>query len=611
MCGVAGWADFAGDAVQEQGQERDQAVLDAMVATMANRGPDGTGTWIGPHSALGQRRLAVIDVEGGSQPMTAAAGPGGPPVVLVHAGEVYNFRELRAELTGRGHRFGTGSDTEVILRAYLEWGEDCVERLDGMFGFAIWDQARETLLLARDRLGVKPLYYVPRPAGVLFSTEPKGLLAHPAFRPEVDEHMLPVLFNPRLALPGETPLRGLRELPPGHLLRVGRGGCHERRYWQLVAREHRDDLPATVRTVRELLAGAVRSQLVADVPVGTLLSGGLDSTVLTALATRDHSGPLSTFAVDFAGDERDFRPTVLRPERDAPYAAMAARHLGTDHHHVLLDPEAVARNTEAPLRARDLPTHGQFDGSAHLLFRAVRERVTVALSGEGADELFGGYPWLHRPDMIWRDTFPWLGDAPRLTDCLTPDVRARVRPREAELDRYATLRARVPRLPGEGRLDARMREVLFFGLHGPLAYLLDAADRLSMSVGLEVRVPFCDHRLLEYVWNIPWSMQACGGRDKSILRLAAEGLVPAGIVSRAKSGYPAMHTPAQDVLVRRQVRALAGDASSPLHGRLDRDRIRAVAAGTDDTMTHVSGAHFLAPLLEVDRWMRAYRLVIR
>jgi asparagine synthase (glutamine-hydrolysing) len=609
MCGVVGWVDFASEASQDSIQDR--AVLDAMVATMRNRGPDGAGTWLGQHAALGQRRLAVIDVKGGSQPMTASAGPDRPPAVLVHAGEVYNFRELRAELSGRGHQFVTRSDTEVVLRAYLEWGDSCVERLDGMFGFAIWDPARDTLLLARDRLGVKPLYYAPRPAGVLFGSEPKGLLAHPSFRPEADEQLLPVLLNPRLALPGETPLRGLRELPPGHLLRVDRDGCHEQRYWGLVSREHPDDLPATVRTVRELLADAVRKQLVADVPVGTLLSGGLDSTVLTALAAHDHDGPLSTFAVDFAGDERDFRPTVLRPERDAPYAALAAKHLGTDHHHVVLDPEAVARNTEAPLRARDLPTHGQFDGSAHLLFRAVRERVTVALSGEGADELFGGYPWLHRPEMIWRDTFPWLGDAPRLTDCLAPDVRARVRPREAELDRYATLRARVPRLPGEGRLDARMREVRFFGLHGPLAYLLDAADRLSMSVGLEVRVPFCDHRLLEYVWNIPWSMQTADGREKSILRLAAAGLVAADILIRAKSGYPAMHAPAQDAMVRRAVHALADDASSPLHGRLDGERIRAIAAGTDNTMTHVSGAHFLAPLLEVDRWMREYRLVMR
>jgi asparagine synthase (glutamine-hydrolysing) len=605
MCGVVGWLDFGRDL------SRERHVLESMVETMRDRGPDGAGTWIGRHVALGQRRLAVIDIDGGQQPMVATVGPHRQPVVLVYSGEVYNFRELRAELAGLGHEFTTRSDTEVVLRAYLEWGSSFVERLDGMFGFAIWDSVREELLLARDRLGVKPLYYAPLPDGALFASEPKGLLANPLFRPEVDEQALPILFNPRLALPGETPLRGLREVKPGHVVCVGRGGCHEYPYWRLVSREHTDDLPTTVSTIRELLEDAVARQLVADVPIGSLLSGGLDSSVLTALAARGHDGPLSSFAVQFVGDELDFRPTALRPERDAPYAMLTAKHLGTDHHDVVLDPAEVAAGMDAPLRARDLPTLGQFDSSAYLLFRAVRERVTVALSGEAADEVFGGYPWFHKPEMVWRQTFPWLGDAPRLADCLAPDVRARIGPHEAERDRYATLRAQVPRLPGEGRLDARMREVLFFSLHGPLAYLLDAADRMSMAVGLEVRVPFCDHRLLEYVWNVPWSMKVADGREKSLLRMAAGDLVPSEVCSRPKSGYPAMHDPAHDVEVRRAAGALTDDSSSPLHGLLDGDRVREIAAGTDSTMTHASGAHFLVPLLEIDRWMRAYQLAVR
>ncbi|GAA4614748.1 asparagine synthase (glutamine-hydrolyzing) [Actinoallomurus liliacearum] len=605
MCGVVGWLDFSRDLTRE----RD--VLAAMVETMRDRGPDGAGEWIGPHIALGQRRLAVIDIDGGGQPMAATAGPRRRPVVLVHSGEVYNFGELRAELAGLGHEFTTRSDTEVVLRGYLQWGASVAERLDGMFGFAIWDSTREELLLVRDRLGVKPLYYVPLPDGVLFASEPKGLFANPLFRPEVDEQMLPILLNPKLALPGETPLRGLHEVKPGHVVRIGRDGCREYPYWQLVSREHTDDLPTTVSSIRELLEDVVLRHLVADVPVGSLLSGGLDSSVLTALAARAHGGPLNSFAVQFAGDGTDFRPTALRPEQDAPYARLTAEHLGTDHHDVVLDPAAVAGGMDAPLRARDLPTLGQFDSSAYLLFKAVREQVTVALSGEAADELFGGYPWFHNPEMIWRQTFPWLGDAPRLADCLAPDVRARTKPHEAERDRYATLRAKVPRLSGEDGLDARMREVLFFSLHGPLAYLLDAADRMSMAVGLEVRVPFCDHRLLEYVWNVPWSMKVVDGREKSLLRMAAGDLVPAKVRTRPKSGYPAMHDPAHDAEVRRAVQALPNDTSSPLYGLLDGDRVREIATGTDNTVTHVSGAHVLVPLLEVDRWMRAYRVGLR
>jgi asparagine synthase (glutamine-hydrolysing) len=602
MCGVVGWLDFSRDLTRE----RD--VVARMVETMRSRGPDGAGMWVGPHAALGQRRLAVIDVAGGQQPMSATVGR--QPVVLVHSGEVYNFRELRTELMGLGHEFVTRSDTEVVLRSYLQWGASCAERLDGMFAFAIWDSARQELLLVRDRLGVKPLYYAPLPHGVLFASEPKGLLANPLFRPAVDEQALPILLNPRLALPGETPLRGLREVRPGHVVRIGRDGCRESAYWRLTSRPHTDDLPTTVRTIQELLERAVTRQLVADVPIGSLLSGGLDSTVLTALAARRHDGPLRSFAVQFAGDEEDFRPTALRPERDAPYAALAAKQLGTDHHDVILEPAEVGAAIDPPLRARDLPTLGQFDASTYLLFKAVRERVTVALSGEAADELFGGYPWFHNPAIVWRDNFPWLGDAPRLADCLAPDVRARLRLPENERDRYRTLRAQVDRLPGEHGLDARMREVLFFSLHGPLAYLLDAADRMSMAVGLEVRVPFCDHRLLEYVWNVPWSMKVADGREKSLLRMAAGDLVPSEVRTRRKSGYPAMHDPVHDREVRLAAQALTRDPSSPLYGLLDAERVDAVAAGTGDTMTHASGAHFLVPLLEVDRWLRTYRLSV-
>ncbi|WP_432048481.1 asparagine synthase (glutamine-hydrolyzing) [Streptomyces asiaticus] len=609
MCGVIGWLDFTRDMCRE----RD--VVDAMVDTMRDRGPDGTGTWFGPHVAIGQRRLAVIDIEGGGQPMVAAVGPHELPVALVHTGEVYNFRELRRELVGRGHRFDTACDTEVVLRAYLEWGVGCVERLDGMFAFAVWDGVREELVLARDRFGVKPLYYHPLPAGVLFASEPKGLLANPLFRPEVSEHALPILFNARLALPGETPLRDLYEVKPGHVVRVDRAGRHEYPYWRLVSWEHTDDLARTVGTVRRLLTEAVDRQLVADVPLGTMLSGGLDSTVLTALAVRSGrrggDGPMRSFTVGFAGDERDFRPTALRPDRDGPYALLAAKHLGTAHRDVTLDPRDVPSGVGPVLRARDLPTLGQFDGSNYLLAKAMREDVTVVLSGQAADEVFGGYPWFHREETVWGDTFPWLGNAPRLTDCLAPDVRRRIRPDETERDRYQTLRARVPRLPGETGLDARMREVLYFSLTGPLAYLLDAVDRIGMSVGLEMRVPFCDHRLVEYLWNVPWSMKVADGREKSLLRMAAEDLVPPEIRWRAKSGYPAMHDPAHDAEVRRAARAVADDDTSPLAGLLDADRVRAVAEGTDHTMTHVSGAHLLVPLVEVDRWLRAYGLGVR
>ncbi len=608
MCGIVGWIDFTRDLRQET------PTLRRMTDTMALRGPDAEGMWTGPHTALGHRRLSIIDLEGGTQPAVTSHGPHGEPVVLVYSGEVYNFRELRGTLAARGHRFETRSDTEVVLRAYLEWGAACVEHFNGMFAFAIWDATREELLLARDRIGIKPLYYHAYPGGILFASEPKGIFANPLLARVVEEESLPVLFNARLALPGETPLRGLREVRPGHLIRFSRSGCHEFPYWRLVSREHRDDLKTTVGTVRELLEDIVDRQLVADVPRSAMLSGGLDSTIMSALANRSLSrageGPLNTFSVEFVGDEDDFRPTELRPERDGPYARLAADHLGTRHHDIVLETGELLNALPAARRARDLPSLGQFDTSMYLLFKAIRNHSTVALSGEAADEIFGGYPWFHDERLIQRDRFPWIGNAPRLADCFTADLHRRVGPAEAENDRYSTLRSEVPRLPDESGLNARMREVMYFSLKGPLAYLLDRKDRMSMAVGLEVRVPYCDHRLIEYVWNVPWEMKNADGRWKSLLRLAFADILPQATLDRPKSGYPGTHDPAYDAEIMRSIDKILSDPDSPLHGVFDPQRVEDLTQTGSRTMTWLNASHLLLPILEVDAWMREYGVTL-
>jgi asparagine synthase (glutamine-hydrolysing) len=609
MCGIVGWVDFDRDLRHEQ------ATVVAMTDTMRQRGPDDGGVWHSVHAALGHRRLAVIDIEGGKQPFVSRPDPRERPTVLVYSGEIYNYRELRAELSSLGRHFHTRSDTEVLLRAYEQWGTGCVERLNGMFAFAIWDSEREQLTLARDRMGVKPLYYFPSPGGAVFASEPKGIMANPHFDSEVDIEDLPILLNARLGLPGETPLRGLREVKPGHVVVVDRSGCHEYPYWRLVSREHRDDLDTTVDTVRALLQDIVQRQLVADVPLSFTLSGGLDSTTITGLASRLResagSGRLTTYCVEFADDAQNFQPTELRPEVDAPYARIAARHLGTDHHAVVLHPHELTDALPAARQARDLPSLGHFDTSMYLLFESIRRNSTVALSAESADELFGGYPWYHNQELVARDQFPWLGDAPRLGDCLAPEVSARARPAEAEGDRYTTLRARVPALAGEDPLDARMREVLFFSLQRPLTHLLDRKDRMSMAVGLEVRVPFCDHRLVEYVWNIPWSMKNADGRWKSILRMAAQDIVPAETLQRPKSGYPGSHNPEHDEQVISSVRSVVRDPTSPLYGVFDERRVDELIARTGHTMTGFNTANVVLPIVETDVWMREYKVQLR
>jgi asparagine synthase (glutamine-hydrolysing) len=579
-----------------------------MTGTLSSRGPDGEGTWTSPHAAIGSRRLAVVDIPGGEQPMSARRCAGDEPVVLTYNGELYNATELRTELTVKGHAFSSRSDTEVVLRAYLEWGTGFTDHLTGIYAFGIWDEPREELILVRDHLGVKPLYYYTFPSGLLFGSEPKVFWRNPLFRPRVYEDALPILFNPRLAMPDETPLSGLRQVQPGHLVRVDRSGAHEAPYWRLVSWEHRDDEATTVTTVRELLEDIVAHQLVADVPVCALLSGGLDSSAVTALMAARQPSQLCSFSVDFTGASRDFRSTPLRPELDAPFAAAASRYIGTAHTEVLLDPADLASAIPMALAARDLPSLGQFDASMYLFFERIRKEFTVALSGEAGDEVFGGYPWFFDPATVHGDTFPWLGNGPRLTDYLAPDVRARIRPDDNERDRYRTLLARVPRLPGETGLQARMREVLFLSLQGPLVYLFDRKDRMSMAVGLEVRVPYCDHRLVEYVWNVPWAMKCSDGREKGLLRAAVSDVLPAEVLWRRKSAYPATFGAAYTQQVRRELEDIVSSRSSPLAGLIDADRIRALANSDRSLMAFADPLHLLLPLVEVDRWLRSYNL---
>ncbi|MGV9267502.1 asparagine synthase (glutamine-hydrolyzing) [Kitasatospora sp. NPDC003701] len=612
MCGITGWIDFERDLTARR------PVLDAMTRTQLCRGPDAGGAHLERHAALGHRRLAVIDPEGGAQPMTAEHD-GRVLAALTYSGEVYNHRELRAELEAAGHRFRTRSDTEVVLHAYLEWGEGLAERLNGMFAFALWDSRSEELLLVRDRMGVKPLHYHLTPHGVVFGSEAKAVLAHPDVRPVVDldglREMLAVTRTP-----GRTVYRGIAEVRPGHLVRVRRQGVSERRYWALEAREHTHSLDTTVATVRALLEDIVHRQLEADVPLCSLLSGGLDSSAVTAIAARAlrtaGAGPVRSFALDFTGQSEHFRADEVRSTPDGPYARMLARHVGADHSVIELSAAALTDPAQraAVLRARDAPGgFGDMDVSLLLLFRGVREESTVALSGESADELFGGYRWYHDPELVAADDFPWVGAVTQLGGTGTG-------PREQLLDRgligkldlheyrrarYREALAEVPHLPDADPVERRMREISYLNLTRFVCILLDRKDRMSMANGLEVRVPFCDHRLVQYVFNTPWAMKSFDGREKSLLRAAVRDLLPAGIAERAKAPYPVVQDPRYPALLRAELAELAADPGAPVLGLLDRRALTDALAPDTDPQSVRLGTDLA---LDLNAWLTEYRV---
>ncbi|MEU6284189.1 asparagine synthase (glutamine-hydrolyzing) [Streptomyces sp. NPDC047028] len=606
MCGITGWVSFDRDLTTEA------TTLQAMTETMACRGPDDRGTWAEGPAALGHRRLAIIDLPGGRQPMTARTPEG--TVALVYSGETYNYTELRRQLTDRGHRFTTDSDTEVVLRGYLEWGDAVAERLNGMYAFAIWDGRHDKLVMIRDRMGIKPFYCHPTPDGVLFGSEPKAILANPLARPRVGLDGLRELFV-LVKTPGHAVWDGMREVEPGTVVTVDRSGLTTRVYWSLQTRPHTDDRDTTIATVRELLDDIVRRQLVADVPRCTLLSGGLDSSAMTALAAGqlgEHGERVRSFAVDFVGQADNFIADELRGTPDTPFVHDVARLARTDHQDIVLDADSLADPAVRAqvIRARDLPAgFGDMDASLLLLFRAIRDQSTVALSGESADEVFGGYLQFFDEEARRADTFPWLASFGRHfgedAGILRGDVTKALDLPAYIADGYRTAVTGIQRLDGESDFEYRMRQICHLHLTRFVRALLDRKDRMSMAVGLEVRVPFCDHRLVEYVYNTPWSLKSFDGREKSLLREATADVLPRSVYDRVKSPYPSTQDPRYARALQDQAKDLLSRPSHRVFDLVDREKVQR-AADRDTPVSAQADRRGLERTLDLAGWLDQY-----
>ncbi|HEY3364448.1 MAG TPA: asparagine synthase (glutamine-hydrolyzing) [Symbiobacteriaceae bacterium] len=613
MCGITGWIDWDNDLTYHG------TTLEAMIAAIAHRGPDARGQSLSRHAALGHRRLTIIDPDGGAQPMTRRLGH--QIYTIVYNGELYNTPEVRRELAAAGHTPRTRSDTEVVLLAYMAWGPASLERLNGIFAFGIWDEAGQQLFLARDRLGVKPLFYAQRGNGLLFGSELKALLAHPAVPPEVDEDGLHEIFGLGPSrTPGHGVFKGVSELRPGCYLTFDRKGLQRRQYWSLVSRPHTDDLDTTAETVRHLVVDAVQRQLVSDVPIATLLSGGLDSSAIAAIATdyfrQQGRGPLRTWSIDYRDNDKYFQTSDFQPNADAPWAKRMSEFLGSEHHDVIIDTPELVEALKTAMRARDLPGMADVDASLLLFCKAIKERETVVLSGECADEIFGGYPWFHQPEALQGQTFPWVRMLSERTRLLAPALRGRLKPAEYVARRYRETIAEVPVLEGEDPLEARRREMFYLNLNWFMATLLDRKDRMSMAVGLEARVPFCDHRIVEYVWNIPWAMKMADDREKGILRKALRGILPDDVLYRKKSPFPKTHNPAYFAAARDWALSLLDDPQSPLHQVIDASAVRELAKqdGSATAMPWFGQLMGLGSLFayvgQLDTWLREYQVVL-
>ncbi|HHT7042081.1 hypothetical protein B4087_1147 [Bacillus cereus] len=570
MCGITGWVDY------KRSLEGERDVVTKMAETLAKRGPDDNKVWIKGNVAFGHKRLIVVDPEGGKQPMTCLKDEAN--YAICYNGELYNTEDIRKELLRRGYTFKGHSDTEVLLASYIEWKEECVDHLNGIYAFAVWDEQKEQVFIARDRLGVKPLFYKYDSGRLLFGSELKAILAHPDVKAEVTLEGLSEIFGLGPSrTPGHGIYAGIKELRPGHAMTFSKNGLCIWRYWNVESKKHEDSFEETVEKTRFLLQDAITRQLVSDVPLCTFLSGGVDSSAITAIAAKEYErsgkGQLHTYSVDYEDNDKYFKANAFQPNSDAPFIHLMTETFQTIHHRCVISNEQLAQYLTEAVLVRDLPGMADIDSSLLWFCREIKQDFVVGLSGECADEIFGGYPWFYREDDLQSSAFPWMRSTEAREQLLKKEWRNKLNLQQYVQQRYEESIQEVPILDGESPLEAKRRQLFYLNMVWFMTTLLDRKDRMSMGASLEVRVPFADHRLVEYAWNIPWEMKMYKNREKGLLRKALEGLLPNDILYRKKSPYPKTHNPHYTKAVTVWIQDLLTDKGSILHELFDKEQL--------------------------------------
>lgn len=560
MCGICGQISFC------RNLEDYKEYFYNMQNRLINRGPDQHGEYFSADAVLMHRRLAVIDIERGRQPMTYAVG--GKTYTICYNGELYNTEEIRGRLESRGYNFFSHSDTEAVLKSYCEYGENCVDMLNGIFAFGVWEHEEKRLFLARDRMGVKPLFYSVCRSGFVFASEIKALLEHPEINAEMDINSLAEIM---LIGPGRTPgcgvFAGVEEIRPACCAFYDKDGLKIRKYWDVKAQEHTDTFEQTVEKVRFLVTDSIKRQLVSDVPLAAFLSGGLDSSIISSVANeefRKRGEKLNTFSVDYADNEKYFKKSKFQPNSDPEYIRIMSEYLSGNHHWVVIDTKELTDALFSAVDARDLPGMADVDSSMLLLCKSIKEHATVALSGECADEIFGGYPWYRDKTIRMTDGFPWAQSTDYRFSFLKEEFQQQINAQDYVYSRYRKTVSETPKLNVMNETDSRMSEMMKLNLDWFMQTLLDRKDRMSMFSSLEVRVPFCDYRIVEYLYNVPWDMKDYNNYEKGLLRQAMRGYLPDEVLWRKKSPYPKTHNPNYRKAVSDLLTEIINDESSPL-----------------------------------------------
>ena len=615
MCGIAGYINFSDNFLKKR--DLNKNIAQNMCNTLTPRGPDADGFWMGEHAVFSHKRLAVIDPAGGAQPMRRVVG--GYEFVITYNGELYNTNELRDTLIQYGYNFTTTSDTEVLLYSYIHYGTECAKYLNGIYAFCIWDSMRQRAFLCRDHFGVKPLFYTFLDKTLIFASEIKAILKYPGIKANVSKEGLQEIFAISPAkTQGLGVFKDISELRPARYMVYSQNNNVIKKYWELKSFEHPDSYEKTVETVHDLVYDSIKRQLVSDVPIATLLSGGLDSSIISAIGAiefKKQGKQLSTYSFDYKDNDKYFKASSFQPDSDAPWVKRMCEEFDTNHTVLECDSSDLLNLLESCVDAKDLPGMADVDASLLYYCKKIKENHTVILSGECSDEIFGGYPWFRSEKAFATHAFPWCYDLSLRKSVLKDEVR-----KTLDLDAYSFMRyseslLEVPALFSDTPEEKRRREISWLNLNWFMTNLLDRKDRMSMASGLEVRVPYCDYRLIQYVWNIPWAMKNKNNISKNILREAVKDILPEDVLYRKKSPYPKTHNPMYEKMVREKLLDTISDPNAPILALCDYDKIIKVVTSDFDYGKPffgqlMAGPQFMGFLLQVNYWLKKFNVNI-
>lgn len=597
MCGFVGWYN------DKENIKKYKKMIKKMNKSLKHRGPDDHQYDISDHLLLGHNRLSIIDLKNGVQPMKYKN------YTIVYNGEIYNTNEIKKILIEKGYTFTTTSDTEVLLKGYICFKEKILNMIEGIYAFAIYNQ--EELFLARDRLGVKPLFYSHMGNDFLFASEIKAILKSKIVKPIITKDSLSQLLSLGPSrVPGSGIFKDIYELRPAHYLTYKDGQINIQRYWNVASKEFNDTFEESVIKTRELLTDSIKRQMVSDVPIACFLSGGLDSSIITAVVSKNYDDVLKTFSIDYEDNNKYFKGNAFQISEDKSFIDIMRKTFSTNHYFEIISQRKLAKLLKKSVVARDYPGMADIDSSLYWFSKQIKKEVKVALSGECADEIFGGYPWFYNEKIRKRDNFPWIDSLDERNNLLKEDLKDKLKLKDYVSKTYEDIIKEIPEDSDEFKKLFYINMIMF------MPTLLERKDRMTMMASLEARVPFADTKLIEYLWNVPWEYKFYHNKEKGLLREAFKDILPNEIFDRKKNPYPKTHHPKYTKIVTKMLRKRLKRKNNVIYKIFDKDKIRELIETNGSSFKTpwfgqlMTGPQLLAYLYQFDVWADKYKIIL-